>query len=72
MLALCINVTFFRPFSRVHSKAYLQSRSQCGSVTIFKLSTTPGTLSCSSCAYSPSVFIRIRTMSMSSWRVRIP
>ena len=43
-------VTFFLPSRRARSKAYLHSRSVCAWVTIFRLSTTPGTLSCSSMA----------------------
>ena len=56
MLALCTAVTVLRLFSSAYSKAYCAVRRDFTAVMTFKLSTTPGTTSCSKPLYSPSVF----------------
>jgi isocitrate dehydrogenase (NAD+) len=47
MLALWTDVTFRRPCSRAYSKANRAARVDARSVMILRLSTTPGTTSCS-------------------------
>ncbi len=47
MLALCTDVTRLRPFARAYAKANFATRVEATSVMIFRLSTTPGTTSCS-------------------------
>ena len=66
MLALCTAVTRFRPCVRAYSNAKVAMRVDACSVMIFRLSTTPGTTSCSSPEYRSSVFSRTMTMSMFS------
>ena len=51
MFALWTAVTFFRPSRRAYSKAKREIRVDAFSVMIFKLSTTPGTTTCSRPAY---------------------
>ena len=48
MLALWMAVTFLRPCCRAYVKANSAMRRDAFSVMIFRLSTTPGTTSCSS------------------------
>src|SRR5688500_5323550 len=59
-----MQVTFFRPFARAYSKAYRHIRNVAFSVTIFRLSTTPGMTVCSKPEYNPSVFSLTITRSM--------
>ena len=51
MFALWIAVTFLRPCRRAYWKANSEMRVDAFAVMIFRLSTTPGTTSCSSPAY---------------------
>ena len=48
MFALWMAVTFFRPWRSASSKAYREILEQAFSVTIFRLSTIPGAIRCSS------------------------
>ena len=64
MFALWIAVTFRRPWSRACAKANRAMRVEAFSVMIFRLSTTPGTTSCSRPAYRSSVFSRTITRSI--------
>jgi hypothetical protein len=48
MFALCTAVTRLRRCLRAYSKAKVAARIDAASVMIFRLSTTPGTTSCSS------------------------
>jgi hypothetical protein len=66
MLALWIAVTFLRPCRFAYSKANSLIRRDAFSVITFRLSTTPGTTSCSSPEYRSSVFSRTMTRSMCS------
>ena len=63
MLALWIAVTRLRPFAAACSKANSAIRVEARSVMIFRLSTTPGTTSCSRPEYRSSVFSRTMTRS---------
>ena len=63
MLALWIAVTVLRPCRRACSNANCAMRVDARSVMIFRLSTTPGTTSCSRPAYRSSVFSRTITRS---------
>mmetsp|Transcript_39788 Transcript_39788/g.88439 ORF Transcript_39788/g.88439 Transcript_39788/m.88439 type:complete len:223 (-) Transcript_39788:615-1283(-) len=56
MFALWTADTFFRPWSLAYLKANSATRELALRVITFKLSTTPGTTSCSRPEYSPSVF----------------
>lgn len=71
MLALCTAVTLVLPSCRALSNANSAILIDFSRVIIFKLSTTPFTLSCSKLVYSPSVFSLIIKMSTSEWRVFI-
>lgn len=55
MLALWMVVTFLRPCLTAYSKAYRMTRAEFSAVTIFMLSTTPGTL-CKKCRNSSKQF----------------
>src|SRR5580692_1988793 len=57
---------FLRPFFRAYSNANLAILVEAFSVMIFRLSTTPGTTSCSSPEYKSSVFSRTITTSTPS------
>src|SRR2546425_1254418 len=70
MFALCTAVTFFLPNFRAYSKANTAIRVLAFSVMIFSDSTTPGTTSCSSPEYKPSVFSRTMIKSTSSQSAR--
>mmetsp|Transcript_19096 Transcript_19096/g.57673 ORF Transcript_19096/g.57673 Transcript_19096/m.57673 type:complete len:228 (+) Transcript_19096:1115-1798(+) len=65
-------VTVFLLFSSAYSNAYCAVRRDFSAVITLRDSTTPGTTSCSSPLYSPSVFSRMTTMSMFSCRVLRP
>mmetsp|Transcript_5576 Transcript_5576/g.15015 ORF Transcript_5576/g.15015 Transcript_5576/m.15015 type:complete len:265 (+) Transcript_5576:483-1277(+) len=69
MLALCTAVILFLLFSLAYLKANSATRVLALRVMTFKLSTTPGTTSCSRPLYSPSVFSRTVTKSTLSYRV---
>ncbi len=72
MFALCTAVTRLR-FSRVaRLKAYSAIRRLARSVMIFRVSTTPGTTSCSIPEYIPSVFSRTTIRSTPSKGVLRP
>ena len=64
MLALWMEWIFLRLFLRAYSKAKRETRVEAFSVMIFRLSTTPGTTSCSMPEYNPSVFSRTTIRSM--------
>ncbi len=64
MLALWTAVTFFRPRRRACANANSLMRRDAFSVMIFRLSTTPGTTSCSRPEYRSSVFSRTMIRSM--------
>ena len=72
MLALWIAVTFLRPALRAYSNANRAMRVDAFSVMIFRLSTTPGMISCSSPAYRSSVFSRTMIRSTSVKRLTMP
>ena len=72
MFALCTAVTFFLPNFRAYSKANTAIRVLAFSVMIFSDSTTPGTTSCSSPEYKPSVFSRTMIKSTSPNRDGTP
>src|SRR5688500_18532184 len=67
MFALCTAVTRLRRCLRAYSNAKVATRIDATSVMIFRLSTTPGTTSCSSPEYRSSVFSRTITRSTPSY-----
>mmetsp|Transcript_15352 Transcript_15352/g.39063 ORF Transcript_15352/g.39063 Transcript_15352/m.39063 type:complete len:218 (+) Transcript_15352:239-892(+) len=72
MFALWTDVTFLRLFFVAYSNAYSATLVLAFSVMTLRLSTTPGTTSCSRPLYSPSVFSLTITMSTSSCLVLRP
>src|SRR5258708_81836 len=72
MLALWIAVTRWRRYFRAYSNANRAMRVDARSVMIFRLSTMPGTISCSRPAYRSSVFSRSMTRTTPWKRLSTP